>query len=109
MTFGETLKVLRQRNNLKQEQLAKKMGVKQYVISGWEIGRSEPSMREIFKLADIFKVSIDKLLGRVKLDRYEGDEQLDYMIDLFHSLNKSQKKEFVLIMQSICRLMKKEV
>ena len=48
MTFGETLKRLRQRNNISQDELAKKLNVKQYVISSWEI---------LFLCLNLFKVS----------------------------------------------------
>ena len=43
MTFGETLKRLRQRKNISQDELAKELNVKQYVISSCEIERSEPN------------------------------------------------------------------
>ena len=64
MTFGETLKRLRQRNNISQDELAKKLNVKQYVISSWEIGRSEPSINQLIELSNIFKVPTDYLLDK---------------------------------------------
>ena len=64
MTFGETLKRLRQRNNISQDELAKKLNVKQYVISSWEIGRSEPNIEQIKFLSTYFKVPTDYLLGK---------------------------------------------
>ena len=64
MTFGETLKRLRQRNNISQDELAKKLNVKQYVISSWEIGRSEPNIEQIKFLSTYFNVPTDYLLGK---------------------------------------------
>ena len=62
MTFGETLKRLRQRNNISQDELAKKLNVKQYVISSWEIGRSEPNIEQIKFLSTYFNNSIVSLI-----------------------------------------------
>ena len=47
MAFKDALKKLRIRNNLNQVELADKLNVKQYVISSWEIGRSEPSIKQL--------------------------------------------------------------
>ena len=64
MAFKDSLKKLRVRNNLSQTELAEKLNVKQYVISSWEIGRSEPSINQLIILADIFKVPTDYLLDK---------------------------------------------
>ena len=64
MTFGENLKRIRQRNNISQDELAKKLNVKQYVISSWEIGRSEPNIEQIKFLSTYFNVPTDYLLGK---------------------------------------------
>ena len=64
MAFKDSLRKLRIRNNLNQIELAEKLNVKQYVISSWEIGRSEPSINQIIGLSNIFKVPTDYLLDK---------------------------------------------
>ena len=64
MSFNEQLTKLRKRNNITQIELANLMNVKQYVISSWETGRSEPNISQIIKLSDIFKIPTDYLLDR---------------------------------------------
>ena len=64
MSFNEQLTKLRKRNNITQIELANLMNVKQYVISSWETGRSEPNISQIIKLSDVFKISTDYLLDR---------------------------------------------
>lgn len=64
MAFKDALKKLRIRNNLNQVELADKLNVKQYVISSWEIGRSEPSIKQLIELSYIFKVPVDYLLDK---------------------------------------------
>ena len=64
MEFGETLKRLRKRNNISQDELARELNVKQYVISSWEIGRSEPNIKQIIFLSTYFNVPTDYLLGK---------------------------------------------
>ena len=102
MTFGETLKRLRQRNNISQDELAKKLNVKQYVISSWEIGRSEPNIEQIKFLSTYFNVPTDYLLGKdiiIVSDEKEfeivtnhfkqdinDDEIISYVTELFNSI-----------------------
>lgn len=48
--FTENLKRLRERENLKQSELAEMIGVTNKAISSWEKGRTEPNMGMIEKL-----------------------------------------------------------
>lgn len=64
MKLRENLRFLRRQAGLTQAELAKKMHIKQYNISDYEIGRIEPSIPTLIKFADIFHVSIDFLVGR---------------------------------------------
>lgn len=65
LVFGENLKYLRNKYNMNQETLAKKVGVSQNTISSWENGIREPDSIEIFlKICDIFGgISLDRLLN----------------------------------------------
>lgn len=64
MIFKERLKALRATTNLSQVELAKVIGYGQSTVASWEIGRTEPSIDGLNRLADYFKVSVDYLLGR---------------------------------------------
>ena len=62
--FAENLKSLRKESNLSQGKLAMAVGVTQQCVSEWELGKIEPTLSYLWKLADIFSVSIDLLCGR---------------------------------------------
>lgn len=61
--FGNVLKKLRQQEGLTQQQLANKLGVTKSVISYYELQERYPSPDVLTKLARIFHVSTDYLLG----------------------------------------------
>lgn len=63
MDFGKKLKALRQQSKLTQEQLAKQIGVTKSVISFYELRERTPSPEVLVKLASVFHVSTDYLLG----------------------------------------------
>ncbi len=63
MDFGMRLKELRKEHNLTQEELGKKIGVTKSSMSLYEKGEREPSKDSLMKMADIFGVSIDYLVG----------------------------------------------
>ncbi len=58
------LKELRKKLNISQTEVSNKIGVPQSSYSHFEIGRSEPSIETLIKLADFFKVPIDALVER---------------------------------------------
>lgn len=62
MTLGETIKDLRKRNNMSQEQLAEKLDVSRQNVSLWEKDSTRPTIENIITLSDIFSVSVDELL-----------------------------------------------
>lgn len=63
MDFGAKLKKLRLQAGLTQDQLAKQVGVSKSVISFYELRERTPSPEVLIKLATIFHVSSDFLLG----------------------------------------------
>lgn len=61
--FGDRLKELRKQIGLNQAELAEKMSVTKSVISYYENRERAPSPEILIKLASIFHVSTDYLLG----------------------------------------------
>lgn len=61
--LGETIRQLRKEKRLSQPQLAEQVGVSNGIISAWENNINEPRASYIKKLALIFSVSADYLLG----------------------------------------------
>ena len=63
-TFFEQLSSLREENNLSRAKLAEILNVSVRLISYWENGQRECDFDMLIKIADLFSVSIDYLLGR---------------------------------------------
>lgn len=63
MEFAENLKYLRNTRQFTQKELSNILGLSANCICEWEKGRSEPSITTIKKIADLFDVSTDYLLG----------------------------------------------
>lgn len=61
--LAENLKFLRKERKMSQEELAELVNVTSQSVSKWELGISCPDITLLPKLAEIFKVSIDELLG----------------------------------------------
>ena len=63
VNFGNTLKKLRLQEGLTQQQLASSLGVTKSVVSYYELQARYPSPEVLRKLASLFHVSTDYLLG----------------------------------------------
>lgn len=70
----KSLKELRKRNNLSQEQLGKLTGLSKSTISLYENGLHEPDLATLKRFADIFDVSLDVLLDRPNTEEREEDD-----------------------------------
>ncbi len=62
--LGKRLKELRKAHNLTQVQLAKKLKVSKQSVSNWENENILPSIEMLIKIADLFSVRTDYILGR---------------------------------------------
>ena len=64
MKLGEELLNLRLASNMTQEVLAERIGVSRQAVTKWEASESVPELSKMILLADLFGVSLDKLVGR---------------------------------------------
>lgn len=62
--FPQRLKMLRQENNMLQQDLAEHLKVSKSTVSGWEVGRNQPDYDKLIELSVLFGVSVDYLIGR---------------------------------------------
>ena len=112
MKLKDNLKFLRRKAGLTQAELAKKMHLKQYNISDYEIGRIEPNIAKLVHFADIFNVSLDTLVGRkpkeiekspddIKSDirnfdyNYSEDDSLAEIAEMIKDLSPEEKRQVV--------------
>lgn len=57
------IKQLREQHGMTQEELANRLGIKYPAVSKWERGMAYPSMNTVIKMAELFQVSMDVVLG----------------------------------------------
>lgn len=64
MLLSENIKFYRKSIGLTQEKLANLLDGKKSLVSNYENGYSTPDIFTLIKLADIFQISLDELVGR---------------------------------------------
>lgn len=63
--LGDRLRKLRMENHLRQDQVARLVGVERSSVSLWEGNLRQPSYTTLVRLANLYGVTTDYLLGRV--------------------------------------------
>lgn len=103
MEFHERLKLLRKEKKMTQAALAKELTYGSTAISNYESGHNQPSILDLKKIASIFDVSLDYLLGVNEIRRpYEPGKKTDdfkTFIYYFEMLEDNGKKELLLYIQ----------
>lgn len=72
----ERLKDLRRKNNVTQEEVAKKIGIPRSTYSGYEKGVREAGYVVLIRLAKLFDVSVDYLLGLTEKPKYKTEKNV---------------------------------
>lgn len=91
------LKVLRERSGFTQNELAKKLNVSRSLISIWENGLANISLKQLIKLASIYKVPIDYILGIIddintkEKFKYIQEINLKYIGEKLREIRKKEK------------------
>ncbi|WP_352401130.1 helix-turn-helix transcriptional regulator [Anaerotignum sp.] len=103
MDFHQRLKQLRKERKMTQAALAKELTYGATAISNYESGHNQPSISDLKKIASIFNVSMDYLLGVNDFRRpYEPDKKIndaEIFNEYFEMLEDRGKKELLLYIQ----------
>lgn len=66
-TIGKNLQILRKKNKLTQAELAEKLSYSDKAVSKWEKGESLPPIEVFYKIAKLYGVSIDDIVGEERI------------------------------------------
>lgn len=96
VNFGDKLRVLRTEAGMTQTDLAKRLNITKSVVSYYELQEKTPSPDVLIKLADIFHVSTDYLLGinhKKMIDVSDlSDEDVRFLLITIETLRKKNNK-----------------
>lgn len=87
----ERLRELREAKRMTQLSLGMTLDVAQETISGYEIGRAEPNIDMLIKLANALDTSIDYLLGRTDVRAFDRFSRSDLNNDELELLSAFRK------------------
>lgn len=99
--FSDRLRQLRKQHKLSQDALAKQLFVSQQSVAKWENGKITPNPETLSKIADIFDVSTDYLIGRINQEEptpEEWDSLTDMQKDiivLMGNMSQEQQKDLL--------------
>lgn len=62
--IGSNIRALRKKNYLTHEQLAETLNMTRQTLSNYELGKRIPDIYELIRIADLFHVSLDEMVGR---------------------------------------------
>ena len=87
------IKQLRIEKGLSQAKLAEKLNVHQTAVSQWEKGRTMPDIEIAQRMAELFNVTLDYLLGReTAISEQKNTEEETLIINKYNSLNAAGKQ-----------------
>ena len=117
-TFAERLKAIRKASSLTQQTVAAALGVDRSTYTYYETGKTSPDLLTLARLAQMFGVSTDELLGhvsrvtvfhddsspfedelRMRFSALTGDEQI--LVLQFRQLDEEQRRTAMQQLQQI--------
>lgn len=97
--FSNRLRELRLRKGLRQEQVAKLIGVNKSAISTYENDIRQPSFEILVRLANLYRVSTDYLLGQTNIRSVDlsglTEEEASYICGLVELMSKKTRESIV--------------
>lgn len=93
MEFPKRIRQLRIQHKLTQEELGKKVNVTKVSISGYENGNRTPDMETLQKIADVFSVNIDYLLGRTDNPKPYTANQIKESPETYYTITEKDERD----------------
>lgn len=91
MNLGSNIRKFRQKKNLKQEDLANKLGKSTSVISNWEKGINRPDADTIGQICKILSITPNELFDWDKMENTETDV-VQEVVKIYEKLDDKHKK-----------------
>lgn len=99
LNIGERITQLRKQQSLSQDELAKKAGVSRTIIGNYERNANTPSIEVLLKLAKVFNVSVDFLIGEGELSSY--DKEVLKRIEDIERLDPDTKQHLFFLIDNV--------
>ena len=93
VNFGAMLRALRKQAGMSQKQLAERLGVTKSVVSYYELSERMPSPDVLIKIAGVFHVTTDYLLGRESKATMDVSDLSAEDIDLLEHVATTLRKK----------------
>lgn len=119
-TFQERLKELRKAQNLKQSELAEKLGVSMYTVSVWERGERKPEYDNLDALCEVLNVNLGYLLGTnddptppgvpsdADLVRWDDEDEMETLKNVFSRMTRLNQGAKRIITAAIIQAFKED-
>ena len=91
--FQERLKALRQKKDIMQKDVALALNISRQVYNNYELGKREPDIEMVGRLADFYGCSADYLLGKSDVPTYTPLDIPESMQDVKAGFHRSEFEE----------------
>lgn len=99
LNIGERITQLRKQQHLSQDELAKKVDVSRTIIGNYERNTNAPSIEILLKIAKVFNVSVDYLIGESELSSF--DKELLKRIEDIEQLDTDTKQHLFFLIDNV--------
>jgi transcriptional regulator with XRE-family HTH domain len=99
LNIGERITQLRKQQNISQEELAKRAQVSRTIIGNYERNTNTPSIEVLIKLARVFNVSVDFMIGEGKLS--DLDKDLLKRVEDIEELDSETKQHLFFLIDNV--------
>ena len=101
--LGERVAALRKQSHLTQVQMAHELAVSQQQIASYEAGRVKIPVSTLPKLASIFKMPLDEILGIKKKSRRGPASKLQQQLEMVSQLPRTKQKFIIEMLYALIR------
>lgn len=103
--IGKTLQSIRKKANMKQGELAEKIGISEKHLSKIETGKNLPSLDNFLKMAEVLRFSLEDF--GVKTEHSESKDK-QTLLKLAYSATEFEAKSYVEIINALNKIIKEK-
>jgi transcriptional regulator with XRE-family HTH domain len=95
--YADSIRAYRLKHRMSQQALADELGVSAVAVSKWERGQTQPGIQALTRMADIFGVTVDDLVGREPPVAAPEEDNVRVMTRAFRQLTAEEQEKFLAV------------